>query len=67
LPPLDVPIGGGPLGAAVGETWLLTTFLDGGLRIARGDGGSVFVMERAEEEESPAEKGTRMEGLFEDE
>ena len=66
LPPLDLPIGGGPLGAAVGETWLLTTFLDGGLRIARGDGGSVFVMTR-EEEESAAEKGTRMEGLFEDE
>jgi hypothetical protein len=24
--------------------WLLTTYLDGSLRIARGDGGSVFVL-----------------------
>lgn len=48
LPPLDFPIGSSPLGASVAETWLLTTFLDGGLRIARGDGGSVFVMTRQE-------------------
>ena len=51
LPPLDFPIGvGGPVGASAAETWLLTTFLDGGLRIARGDEGSVFVMTREEDE-----------------
>ena len=54
LPPLDFPIGGpGPFGVAapssLAETWLLTTFLDGDLRIARGDGGSVFVMTRQAE------------------
>jgi PAP_fibrillin len=26
------------------QTWLLTTFLDEDTRIARGDGGSVFVL-----------------------
>ena len=68
LPPLDFPIGGGPLGPSLAETWLLTTYLDGGLRIARGAGGSVFVMTREEEEgQSPAARGTEMEGMFEDE
>lgn len=28
------------------STWLLTTYLDNELRISRGDGGSVFVLER---------------------
>eukprot|EP00850_Spirogloea_muscicola_P016311 SM000131S26741 [mRNA] locus=s131:303463:304540:+ [translate_table: standard] len=42
LPPLRVPIG-----SASAESWLLTTYLDKDLRIARGDGGSVFVLVRA--------------------
>jgi len=29
-----------------GTSWLLTTYLDDDLRIARGDGGSVFVLEK---------------------
>lgn len=31
------------------STWLLTTFLDADLRIARGDGGSVFVLTKRPE------------------
>eukprot|EP00850_Spirogloea_muscicola_P006437 SM000030S11446 [mRNA] locus=s30:691272:692339:- [translate_table: standard] len=42
LPPLRVPIGN-----ASAQSWLLTTYLDKDLRIARGDGGSVFVLVRA--------------------
>jgi len=42
LPSLKVPL---PESASPGsEAWLLTTYLDGDLRIARGDGGSVFVL-----------------------
>eukprot|EP00850_Spirogloea_muscicola_P010034 SM000058S18464 [mRNA] locus=s58:24287:25363:- [translate_table: standard] len=42
LPPLRVPIG-----STSAQSWLLTTYLDKDLRIARGDGGSVFVLVRA--------------------
>lgn len=47
LPPLDfsIPTAVGPV-PLPSETWLLTTFLDDTLRVARGDGGSVFVMTR---------------------
>jgi hypothetical protein len=42
LPSLKVPL---PESASPGsEAWLLTTYLDGDLRVARGDGGSVFVL-----------------------
>ena len=42
LPSLKVPL---PESASPGsEAWLLTTYLVGDLRIARGDGGSVFVL-----------------------
>ena len=32
-------------------TWLINTYIDEDTRIARGDGGSVFVMVKEEEEE----------------
>ena len=59
LPPaLKVPLPAGGLGAAGAEgaesTWLLTTYLDEDTRVARGDGGSVFVMRRAKEVASAA-------------
>jgi hypothetical protein len=59
LPPaLKVPLPGGGFGAAGAEgsesTWLLTTYLDEDTRVARGDGGSVFVMRRAKEVASAA-------------
>ncbi|KAJ6804115.1 putative plastid-lipid-associated protein 2, chloroplastic [Iris pallida] len=38
-PPLKIPIS-----SDRAESWLLTTYLDGELRISRGDGGSVFVL-----------------------
>lgn len=31
-----------------GESWLLTTYLDDTMRIARGDAGSIFVLEKVE-------------------
>ena len=34
---------------SAGESWLLTTFVDEDLRIARGDGGSVFVLSRVDD------------------
>ncbi|CAM8979544.1 unnamed protein product [Rhodiola kirilowii] len=37
-PPLKIPIS-----RANAESWLITTYLDGDIRISRGDGGSVFV------------------------
>ena len=47
LPGLKVPL---PESATPGsEAWLLTTYLDGNLRIARGDGGSVFVLTKVHE------------------
>lgn len=33
-----------PIQGAQGATWLITTYLDGELRISRGDGGSVFIL-----------------------
>lgn len=66
LPPLDfsIPTALGPL-PLPSETWLLTTFLDDSLRIARGDGGSVFVMTR--DPPSAAAREVEMEAMMEDE
>lgn len=50
VPDLKVPIQGSARGTS---TWLLTTFLDDDLRIARGDGGSVFVMIKAPQLQLP--------------
>lgn len=42
LPSLNVPL---PENIPTGsQAWILTTYLDASLRIARGDGGSVFVL-----------------------
>ena len=38
-PPLKIPISNNNA-----QSWLLTTYLDGELRISRGDAGSVFVL-----------------------
>lgn len=38
-PPLKIPITN-----SRAQSWLLTTYLDGELRISRGDAGSVFVL-----------------------
>jgi hypothetical protein len=61
LPPLDfqIPASLGPLPLPSSETWLLTTFLDGDLRIARGDGGSVFVMVREDDGRNAAAAAVR--------
>jgi hypothetical protein len=40
------PLGGGGGGASSASSWLLTTYLDDDLRVARGDGGSIFVLTR---------------------
>ena len=39
-------------------TWLINTYIDADTRIARGDGGSVFVMVKEEEEELRQKAGT---------
>lgn len=36
-----------PFGSNVAQGWLLTTYLDAGLRISRGDLGSIFVLVKA--------------------
>lgn len=46
VPDLKVPISQG----SKTSTWLLTTYLDDDLRISRGDGGSVFILERVKNE-----------------
>lgn len=46
LPDLKFPIP--ESGNPAGESWLLTTYLDDTLRIARGDAGSIFVLEKVE-------------------
>ena len=43
IPELKVPL---PDNEGAGQSWLLTTYLDDDIRIARGDGGSVFVLEK---------------------
>jgi hypothetical protein len=46
LPEVKVPIPASVGSGGSSGAWLLTTYLDGDTRIARGDGGSVFVLTR---------------------
>jgi hypothetical protein len=39
-------LGGGGGGGGPGRTWLVTTYLDEDLRVSRGDGGGVFVLQK---------------------
>jgi hypothetical protein len=43
---LGLGLGGGGGGGGPGRTWLVTTYLDSDLRVSRGDGGGVFVMQK---------------------
>jgi len=44
LDDLEIPVDWGEKGP--GATWLLTTYLDDELRISRGDGGGVFILQK---------------------
>ena len=46
FPALKVPIPASVGSGGSSGAWLLTTYMDGDTRIARGDGGSVFVLTR---------------------
>jgi hypothetical protein len=52
-PDLTFPIPAAASKPGAASTWLLNTYLDGDLRITRGDGGSVFVMTKAQLPELP--------------